>query len=57
MIKHVLLKLIAGLLHTLGAADSLPARADRVSPLNLKVLSDILLVILRCLSTSWAMPS
>lgn len=40
MIKHVLLKLIAALLHTLGATDSLPARADSVCPLNLEVLSD-----------------
>jgi hypothetical protein len=57
MIKHVLLKLVPALLHTLGAAHSLLARADRVGTMNLEELSDGLLVVLRCLSTSWTMPN
>ena len=55
MIKHVLLKLAPALLHTLGTAHSLLTRADCVGTLNLEELSDGLLVVLRCLSTSLAM--
>jgi len=57
MIKHVLLKLVAALLHTLGAAHSLLTRADRIGTLNLEELSYRLLVILLSLSTSLAMPN
>ena len=57
MIEHVLLKLIPALLHTLSIANPLLIRAYLVDALNLEELGDGLLVFLRCLKTSWAMPS
>ena len=57
MIEHVLLKLIPALLHTLSIAHPLLIRAYSVDALNLEVLRDGVLVFLRCLSTSWAMPN
>jgi hypothetical protein len=57
MIEHVLLKLIPALLHTLSIANPWLIWAFRVGTLNLQDLRDGLLVFLRCLSTSWAMPN
>ena len=57
MIEHVLLKLIAALLHTLSIANPWLIRTYRIGTLNLEELGDGLLVFLRCLSTSWAMPN
>ena len=57
MIEHVLLKLIPALLHTLSITNPLLIRADRVGTLNLEELGDRLLVFLRYLSPSWAMPN
>ena len=57
MIEHVLLKPIPALLHTLSIAHPLLIRAYLVDALNLEELGDGLLVFLRCLKTSWSMPS